>query len=237
MSPTQRPTEYVLFPIPINKILDLEEGIAFDFFKRRTSIKLPGIFHSEFWNSLVFRASAEEPAVLHALTALGAFSLSKATEENQRDCDDAYRASKYENLALRQYNKSIGCLRLHFRGKDDNELRVALITCMVFICIELLRQRSETASTHLSHGIQLLCEIQGRQQAPRAVKSLILRPDPESANDVLIEAFTRLNMHSALWGNCSLFLYHISQDGMYEPDYEIPSVFDTFVERDYTSTV
>ncbi|OBT51307.1 hypothetical protein VE04_08556, partial [Pseudogymnoascus sp. 24MN13] len=54
------------------------EHRAFEYFFYRTSRKLPGIFDSPFWSTLVFQARACDPAVLHALIALGAVDLGKA---------------------------------------------------------------------------------------------------------------------------------------------------------------
>ncbi|KAE9362917.1 hypothetical protein N431DRAFT_565038 [Stipitochalara longipes BDJ] len=217
--------------IPVlSRRVSQQEKLAFDYFRIRTSIKLPGVLGSGFWETLVFQASSREPAVLHALIALGAVHLSKATEENHGSLSDTNRMSQYECLALHEYNKAIGHLDVHFRSKSKESLQVALITCMVFICIELLREKFKTANTHLNNGLKLLSEIQGRESPSPAPRSLMLRPEPGSVDDYLIEAFTRLNIHSTFFGEGSSFLYIVGQDATCGPDYEIPLVFETFRE-------
>ncbi|KAL5320183.1 hypothetical protein ACEPPN_010984 [Leptodophora sp. 'Broadleaf-Isolate-01'] len=42
----------------------------FEWFTHRTVIKLPGLFGSSFWDTLLFQACSNEPAVLHAVIAL-----------------------------------------------------------------------------------------------------------------------------------------------------------------------
>lgn len=56
---------------------DFDEEARFDFFERRTSIKLPGLFDSDFWETIVIQISLTEPAVFYAATALA--SLQKNT--------------------------------------------------------------------------------------------------------------------------------------------------------------
>lgn len=207
--------------------LTQEEKAAFDFFKRRSSAKLPGVFDSGFWESLVLQASGSEPAVLHALMALGAVHRSTKNHISQKATENMDSINADERLALQQYNKAISCLGIHFKSNDKDSFRVALITCMVFICIELLRGKFKVATTHLNNGLNLLHEIQNKAHPRGPKNSLILRPELGSVDDYLIEAFTRLNIHSSLFGQGSSFLYIIGQDSTCGPDYEIPQVFDT----------
>jgi len=46
-----------------------EEKGYFEWYRCRTATKLPGIFVSSFWDTLVFQASSNEPEVLHAVLA------------------------------------------------------------------------------------------------------------------------------------------------------------------------
>ncbi|KAH9205237.1 hypothetical protein DL95DRAFT_233000, partial [Leptodontidium sp. 2 PMI_412] len=47
-----------------------DEYSYFEWFTHRTVIKLPGLFGSSFWDTLLFQACSNEPAVLHAVIAL-----------------------------------------------------------------------------------------------------------------------------------------------------------------------
>lgn len=60
---------------------------------------------------------------------------------------------------LRQYGKAIGQLvRPSQPFKSKGSIRVALITCIVFIYLELLRGRYGAAQAHLDNGLKLLKE-------------------------------------------------------------------------------
>lgn len=207
-----------------------QEQVAFDFFATRTSVKLPGVFDSVFWDTLVFQAGAREPAVLHAIVALGAVDLSTATRESRRDLIGPTQLDQYEHLALRQYNKAIRDLGVHFDSRSRDSLHVALITCMVFICIELLRGQIKVANTHLANGLKLLSQMQRQPWPSQSTLLLMLRTERPSTDDYLIEAFTRLSIHSPLFSHDVSFLYIIGQEPPYEPTYEIPPIFETFRE-------
>jgi hypothetical protein len=69
---------YHNMPVPLNGSTK-EELVYFDFFCRRTALKLPGVFESTFWEHLIFQASSSEPAVLHAVIALASAHRSEET--------------------------------------------------------------------------------------------------------------------------------------------------------------
>jgi hypothetical protein len=112
-------------------------------------------------------------------------------------------------------------------NQDANSLRVALITCMIFITFELLRGEHKTASTHLHSGLNLLSQLQGRQNHECTV---VVRPKSESAEDDLVEAFARLNVQSALFGHGSGYLYIVAQDLKSGPDFPMPKTFSSVYE-------
>jgi len=175
-------------------------------------MKMPGLFESYFWESLVLQTSTHEPAILHAVTAMGA----------------AHRND--ERLSLQQYNKAISFLRPHLESRAKDAFRVALITCMVFVSLELLRGNFEISNNHLRNGLILLREFQAREGLTPTDGPVVLRPDPSVLDDHVIEAFTRLNIQSALFGQGSSFVIYVG-DATQEPlTYTISSRFDTLRE-------
>ncbi|KFY18951.1 hypothetical protein V493_08233, partial [Pseudogymnoascus sp. VKM F-4281 (FW-2241)] len=210
---------------PLQGATTQHEQRAFEYFAYRTSRKLPGVFDSPFWSSLVFQASARDPAVLHAIVALGAVDLGKASREL---AGAEERVRGYERVALVQYNKAIASLGVHFKSRNRDARRVALITCMLFICIELLRERFKTANTHLSNGLKLLGESQrGESEETKAGVKFSINTDLESVDDYLIEAFTRLNIHSSLFSQDTILLYTIAPHPSCA-EHAIPRAFATF---------
>ncbi|KAH7153589.1 hypothetical protein EDB81DRAFT_687905 [Dactylonectria macrodidyma] len=172
---------------------DLERA-SFDWFRHRAIVKLCGVFGSRFWDTLVLQASMTAPAVLHALLALSSAHKAEMTGGSQPE---------HGRFALEQYNKAIACLRPHFTktSRDGESARVVLITCVVFVCLELLQGRYVEGQTHLQNGLNLLSQLQAELNTPGTRGLLVLGHPQESVNDgYLTEAFSRLHAQSSLFG-------------------------------------
>ncbi|KAL7797366.1 hypothetical protein V8C37DRAFT_308390 [Trichoderma ceciliae] len=186
--------------------------IGFEYFRRYTTTKLPGLFESGFWDSLVLQASEQEPAVLHAVTALG------AAHKNE------------ERISLTEYNEAIRHLRRSLNRSDKDALRVCLITCMLFVCIELLRGGFKVGHAHLSNGLRILCEIQNRDGITSSEGDIILRSHTQSVEDTLVEVFSRLNVQTALFGQVSSYLLFVGENAQASRMYDIPPKFSSLRE-------
>lgn len=187
-------------------------SVGFEYFRRYTTTKLPGLFESGFWDALVLQASEQEPAVLHAVTALG------AAHKNE------------ERISLTEYNEAIRHLRQSLKRSDKEALRVCLITCMLFVCIELLRGGFKAGHAHLSNGLRILHEIQRREGITASDGDIILRLHAESVEDTLIEVFTRLHVQIALFGQVSSHLLFVGESVQTSGTYDIPLTFPTLRE-------
>ncbi|KAL6870405.1 hypothetical protein J3F83DRAFT_736193 [Trichoderma novae-zelandiae] len=187
-------------------------SLGFEYFRRYTTTKLPGLFESGFWDSLVLQASEQEPAVMHAVTALG------AAHKNE------------ERISLTEYNEAIRHLRLSLNRSDKEALRVCLITCMLFVCIELLRGGFKAGHAHLSNGLRLLREIQKREGIIASDGDIILRSHAASVEDTLVEVFSRLNVQIALFGQVSSYLLFVGESSQMSKTYDIPLTFPSLRE-------
>ncbi|UKZ76228.1 hypothetical protein TrVFT333_003925 [Trichoderma virens FT-333] len=187
-------------------------SLGFEYFRRYTTTKLPGLFESGFWDSLVLQASEQEPAVLHAVTALG------AAHKNE------------ERISLTEYNKAIQHLRRSLNRSDKEALRVCLITCMLFVCIELLRGGFKAGHAHLSNGLRILREIQRREGVTTSDGDIILRSHAVSVEDTLVEVFSRLNVQIALFGQVSSYLLFVGDSAETSGTYDIPLKFSSLRE-------
>lgn len=194
-----------------HRIAGRPASIGFEYFRRYTSTKLPGLFESGFWDSLVLQASDQEPAVLHAVTALG------AAHKND------------EHISLIEYNKAIQHLRKSLNSSDRDTLRVCLITCLLFVCIELLRGGFKAGYAHLSNGLRILHDIQ-RRDGITANNEIILRSRAHSVEDTLIEVFSRLNLQTALFGHVSAYLLFVGETDQGSRIYDIPPAFSSMRE-------
>jgi hypothetical protein len=127
---------------------DPDERRSLYYFRARTTDDLSGCFDSNFWNRLVLQLCHTEPAVKHAVVALGA-------------AHEAYQAGgnshiRNPGLALQEYNKSITCLNNRLSTPSNRSTEVTLICCVLFVCFECIRCNYDAALLHLSSGIEIL---------------------------------------------------------------------------------
>ncbi|KAF2234868.1 hypothetical protein EV356DRAFT_566801 [Viridothelium virens] len=188
-------------PIPVRlvsaKAASAEDKAYLDWFKCRTSLKLPGIFVLTFWKKLVFQASVDEPAVLHAILALSAAHKSEVQDGNRLGGQDSL-PNEQEKSMLQHYSKAINYLQHHCVVDDRSLTRISLIACILFFCLELLRGRYRTAQTHLRNGVELL-----RVLYPRPTMTddgiILVGPSPAPIDDWVAEVLLSLHLRAALF--------------------------------------
>ncbi|KAH7304246.1 hypothetical protein B0I35DRAFT_151623 [Stachybotrys elegans] len=164
-----------------------EEKRAFEFFCRSPSLKISGMFKSKFWDLLLVQLSLSEPVVFHALVAIGSsFRGSRAKEPLAVQRDD--------RLSLQSYNRAIQQIGHLLKQRDPHSIRVAAVTCILFICIEMLRRRQTMVAKHYHYGLELLQEVQKQRQP---------------IDKLITDAFSRITMHLNLLGQTSQTLYGI----------------------------
>ncbi|KAH8693810.1 hypothetical protein BGW36DRAFT_399066 [Talaromyces proteolyticus] len=195
-------------PVPAGN-LSREEQIHFDWFLDKTTRKFAGLFVSDFWETLVFQASAQEPAVRHAIVALSAAHRIEQGE-GLWAIPTTY-GFDVEQFTLQQYNKAITHLRIVTGSTGKDNLRVALITCMIFVTLEYLRGQYQKGSTHLYYGIQLLSNISVLQ--PRSsISPNILSHAEDFAHNALIDSYSRLSIQAAMFGHVPWHMFVMSRD-------------------------
>ncbi|KAK3109606.1 hypothetical protein LTR53_016957, partial [Teratosphaeriaceae sp. CCFEE 6253] len=135
---------------------DRHEQHALQFFVRHSAPQLAGYFDSPFWQRMVLQAARHEPAVKHAVAAIGALHEKLLTGAVNPEVE--LRESR-ARFALEQCNKSIQHL-LQPGGeggtKPTPDLRLMLTTCVLFTCFEALQGHCEQAITHATQGYSVL---------------------------------------------------------------------------------
>ncbi|KAJ9604951.1 hypothetical protein H2200_010340 [Cladophialophora chaetospira] len=221
-------------PIPFQNISHAEQS-CFDYFANKTVLKIPGVFFSPFWADLALRACATEPPIVHAAVAVGSAHRSadlnlygSSVPTSFLCCTETRQLDAHETFALQQYNKSIAQLRrCRFEEENVAEVRTALVACVLYVSLELLRGNYSTAVIHTRHGLNLLSRL-GRDfdvQAQHPERA------PESVEDYLFEAFTRLTLQSAHVGVIDAY-FDVDQGQSLLANWKLPHAFaDMFEAR------
>lgn len=157
----------------------------------------------------MLHASLEQPAIFHATLALS--SIHKRICFGVGDTELERAPGRLEQFTLRQYSEALRLLQPHHPRRHDDVVvskqgperdnaatRVALIACMLFICLEFIRGRYKTGNKHLQSGMKLLTNL----QAESGRDSGLLRSGTRvPVDDYLAEAFNRMNLLAVQFGH------------------------------------
>ena len=122
---------------------------------------------------VVLQISATESPVRSAVTAFSSL----------HECYEGYKESnayssglspdnKTYLYGLKQYNIAVRQTAQLLDTKDQASCRVALISCLLFVCLELMQDNYPAAITHLTGGLQLLSFCQNAQKTRPPVPGL-----------------------------------------------------------------
>ena len=128
-------TDNILFNSPsLCGLASEEERRYFNFFRSRTSVQMAGFFSSEIWDRLILQATHYEPAIKHAVLALG--SLHERFENEDQSLQKQTWSRDEGGFALEHYNLAIQSLMNPAESGRLN-IDVCLIACMLFCSFEV----------------------------------------------------------------------------------------------------
>ncbi|PYH92671.1 hypothetical protein BO71DRAFT_400360 [Aspergillus ellipticus CBS 707.79] len=178
---------------------------SFQFFYARTVPSLAGYCGSEFWSRLVLQVSQHEKPVWHALVALGALH---ENFENMpflsltRDGGDTF--------AMREYLSAIRALLGPMEASSFDSgcatggasgmltVDVCLISCILFVCYEILSNHYVAALGHIRSGIKIL-EAVYYDPGTGMYRHPFLRPSTTSTLEIENLRNIFLRLHGQAW--------------------------------------
>ncbi|KAK5412485.1 hypothetical protein LTR06_005455 [Exophiala xenobiotica] len=208
-------------------VLPADQHAYMEWFVQRTAQKLPGAFDAPFWRTLLPQASRSEPAVLHAVLTLG--SIHKRAVLGVGPCSEMSPTDAAGLFTLQQYTLATTDLRCHIETKGKTSVRVALITCAVFVQLEYLRGSYKLALTHLRHGLTLLeeCLLDARHDNTSTGQGCWgwnghrRRGDTTETDESILHTFMFLLIQARLLGQledfCHTRLLHLMINSDFEP--------------------
>ncbi|KAK0387407.1 hypothetical protein NLU13_5719 [Sarocladium strictum] len=188
------------------RAIPLEDLETLEWLQYRTLRKTPGMFKSDFWDTLLLQASTTEPAIMHGVLALSSVHRCGVTLEIKSLLSQG-NAGRLWTAGLQHYVEAINQLRrrvLPVGAQDRMTLRVVIIACLVFVCVELLRGQIGSAQAHLRSGMSLLREagLLSQYDLPtaKALKS------PGAVDRWIVEVFCRIHLHDT---NFNLLFFNL----------------------------
>ncbi|TVY30836.1 putative transcriptional regulatory protein [Lachnellula hyalina] len=183
---------------PVSSISLHLEGTArqrrsFNFFLEFTAPHLcaPEALTDEFWKTLLLRTAHHEPVVKHAIIALGA--LHETFEKDGFDSGD-------KEFAVSQYIRALELMvKPESKKRNGLSVDVALITCVLFVCFEILRGNHVSALSHIDGGAKILREHQdgGSPSGSNNQSALTESSTPYVPVSTLHLIFSRLDLQAS----------------------------------------
>jgi tetratricopeptide (TPR) repeat protein len=182
-------------------IANAEEKRAIYYFREKAAPALAGSLDSSFWNRLVLQVGDSEPAVRLAIMAVGSLFEHMQHEASGSPANDGqalFTGRRYQ-FAIQCYNKAISALMKRLEQCDSCE-DIALLTCILFICVEFLQGNEVEALALCAKGSKVLQSVPNREcrlgTAEIAQRKSNISMVMEDVNPI----FTRLAILSNLFG-------------------------------------
>ncbi|OCT44121.1 hypothetical protein CLCR_00637 [Cladophialophora carrionii] len=163
------------------------EWLAYAFYTNKISGILSGAFDADLWQRLVVQVADTEPTVRHGIFALGNLFRHHDVSDGMSEC-----VCPRCRQALRHYNKAISSFAQYMqRPSDQQTIDVALLSCLIFICIESYRLSDRIAISLITKGCGMIAEAMPRAQATQTV----------AIDSGLLNLFDRLWLLSSMFGH------------------------------------
>ncbi|KAK0289354.1 hypothetical protein LTR35_002551 [Friedmanniomyces endolithicus] len=222
------PDAMIDLPIAPERCLEVVRGTsgelrALEFFHARTAPNLSSYFDAGFWTRLVFQVAHVEPAIMQAMVTVGYLNQRRDTGTKPRPMlqsvivDDnegilsaplksfrQYEATDHnDTFAMHHYGKAISLLA-HRLEDPDAPTEVALLACILFVCIEFLRGDVEPAFTHFKSGMSIALASLAAPASPKAVLTMT------RIKEGMLPFFHRLELLAMLFGQEATYEYPIT---------------------------
>ncbi|KAL4981728.1 hypothetical protein BDW68DRAFT_171941 [Aspergillus falconensis] len=166
-----------------------------DFFYTQTSHAFSGFYDSKLWSYLIPQFGEHEPSVRHAMTAIGALHewIQLRASEAGKEISKVEGSAPTERFVLEEYNKSIQMLVKSLSAQSRGGcIDLALTTCCLFVCLEMLRGNRKEALDHIEAGLRI---IHKHEQSPSTGFSWT-----SELYQQLRDLFLRLNLQASFMG-------------------------------------
>ncbi|KAJ5221889.1 Protein of unknown function DUF3468 [Penicillium citrinum] len=147
------------------------ERRAFEYYFHRAGPSLSGVLDASFWRGSVLQTCRLEPAIWDAVISLSSLYERPPIHESpalQLINDPAVVRHQSHREALVWYSRSLAALRQRIT-QGNADFNVSLISCVLFIAIELLQGNRKAAVTLYRQGVRMMLGAE-----TSSMKSLLL---------------------------------------------------------------
>ena len=191
---------------------------------------LPGMNRVLPLEQIILQFSQHEPSVLSAAIAVG--SMHRSFESDRWPSRSPDNLEVQRTISQQQYIRAIRLLRDRLVSQQGSNNRdIALISCFLFICLELIQSDIAAAIAHLRSGLGIIREYLNRSHLPSQTTAIIQRSETlESLVDHFISLFGRLDYQSTMFGENNPKLFVVPAATRSKPALWIPPSFKDLQE-------
>lgn len=166
------------------------------FYHEYAAPSLSSRFDHEFWSRTSLQMAYAEPAVRHAVVALG--YLNKTESGSLKHARHQFQSAHGNWIFLHHYNQAVRKL-VDRMTEPSYSPDIGMVTCLLFVCIEFLRGNYCTAFTHMTNGLRLIREWQQKNESPS--KNLVSANGSDNLiQGILLPMFQRVMTSAQLYG-------------------------------------
>ncbi|KAF2004635.1 hypothetical protein P154DRAFT_616806 [Amniculicola lignicola CBS 123094] len=163
------------------------------------SLSSPDSFDDEFWSCISLQMAQSEPAVRHALIAIGYLH----REEGGSLKDARLAVLDDRRTLLLHYNKSVRHLVTRMKEPSYSP-EIGLVACILYACIELLRADYFTASMHFRNGLKIITELRRKRRIDSPTELPVASEDilahTNMVEDKLVPLYIRAMTSTLIFG-------------------------------------
>ncbi|KAH6642151.1 hypothetical protein C7974DRAFT_384930 [Boeremia exigua] len=194
------PREPVKIARPVMSVLS-ESGDSIrylEFYHQCAVPSLSGRFDRDFWSKTSLQMAHAEPAVRHAVIALG--YLNQTESGSLKHARSKFQVVNGNNVFLHHYNQAVRKL-VSRMAEPSYSPEIGLVTCLLFVCIEFLRGNYCTGFTHMTNGLSLIREWQQQRRVDSPLEDSTYTEGPVGLiEDILLPMFQRGVATAQLFG-------------------------------------
>lgn len=119
-------------------------------------------FDTQFWSKACLQMAQSEASIRHALIAIG--YLNRSQTGSLKNARSSLVATSGQETFLTHYNKAIKALAERI-SESSYSADVGLVSCFIFVMIEILRGNYDTAMLHYCNGLRILQTLRAKQRS------------------------------------------------------------------------
>lgn len=173
-----------------------EESRYFDVFVEFSARELPGYFTTDFWSRIVSQESQAVAPIRYAAIAIGALNRSL---ENAPELDGKVNIiqtidKKHHEFAVLYFLKSVQSLNQYLSTSTSPQTRVALISCLLFVCFETFQGSYVSTCRQYYGGLTILRSYCARKSKPGPRVGQLALPEQSSLENSPSQITTTLQI-------------------------------------------